>query len=71
MGTSYMFTYFETQDYQIRKIEVSDVDPIYNNWAQEIEVALYTSWVPHKSLAETTAYVEKCIDGWNRNSYRE
>ena len=64
-----MFTYFETQDYRIRKIEVSDVDPIYNNWAQEMEVALYTTWVPHKSLAETTAYVEKCIDGWNRNSY--
>ena len=64
-----MFTYFETREYRIRKIELSDVVPIYENWAQELEVARYTTWIPHKSLIETSAYVEKCLDGWSHGSY--
>ena len=64
-----MFTCFETQDYRIRKIEISDAVPIYENWARKMEVARYTTWLPHKSLVETTAYVEKCIVGWSNDNF--
>ena len=64
-----MFERFETCEFVIRKIEMSDVDSIFRNWAQEIDVARYTTWRIHSSKDETERYVESCIEGWGRENY--
>lgn len=64
-----MFKNFDTEEFHIRKIAIADADAINRNWAQEIEVARYTTWTPHTSLQETRSYVESCLKGWKRNSY--
>ena len=64
-----MFEIFETDEFKIRKIEISDVPLIYKNWAQELEVARYTTWVNHSCEQETQSYVEICLADWARNSY--
>lgn len=64
-----MFEKFETDDFKVRKIEISDAPSIYNNWTQELEVARYTTWVNHSCEKETQSYVEKCIAEWARSSY--
>lgn len=64
-----MFEIFETDEFKIRKIEISDSAAIYKGWAQNLEVARYTTWVTHSSQQETQTYVENCIADWARNSY--
>jgi len=64
-----VFETFETSEFLIRKINVSDVNAIYNNWAREIDVARYTTWVPHESEQVTHDYVESCITAWDKGSY--
>ena len=64
-----MFRYFDTDDFRIRKIDIADSNEIYQNWAQQINVARYTTWMPHKSCQETKDYVENCLKGWHRDNY--
>jgi len=69
MEIKLVFERFETNEFLVRKIEMSDVDSIYENWAQEIDVARYTTWRTHSSKNETSRYVVSCIEGWDRNDY--
>jgi len=64
-----VFEIFETNELLIRKIEISDADVIFDKWAQEIEVARYTTWLTHSSVQDTQQYVKSCVDGWSHNSY--
>jgi len=64
-----VFEIFETNEFLIRKIKISDAAAIYNNWAQEKEVARYTTWVTHDTKQVTLQYVENCINAWAQSSY--
>lgn len=64
-----MFESFKTQNLLIRKIELVDSAKIFENWAQDEDVAQFTTWTPHGSEEETLEYVQSCIEGWSRNSY--
>lgn len=64
-----MFELFETQELVIRKIELIDAIQIFENWAQDEDVARYTTWSPHGSVEETQEYVQGCIDGWSQDAY--
>jgi len=64
-----VFEKFDTDVLLIRKIVITDANSIYDKWAQEIDVARYTTWKTHKSKHETQSYVEQCIKNWDRNSY--
>ncbi len=64
-----MFELFKTDDLVIRRIKLSDAPQIFENWAQDEDVARYTTWFPHSSEEETLRYVESCIDSWNQNNY--
>jgi len=64
-----VFEEFETKEYLVRKIVISDAAAIYANWAHEKDVALYTTWLTHESVEDTLYYVEDCIEAWNHRSY--
>ena len=52
---------FETDRILLRPVTITDVDAIFEVYAQDDEVARYLIWRPHRSRSETRAYVERCI----------
>jgi RimJ/RimL family protein N-acetyltransferase len=52
---------FETARLLLRPVTVADADAIFDNYAQDEEVARYVIWRPHRSRGETQAYVERCV----------
>ena len=69
MEAKLVFEKFETNEYLIRKIILSDSVSIYENWAQERDVALYTTWMPHRSEQDTHRYVDASLEAWHHGSY--
>lgn len=45
-----------------------DAAQIFANYAQDSEVTRYLIWRPHKSVEETTGFVERSIQGWKDGS---
>lgn len=43
----------ETPRLSLRPFQVSDDEPMYNNWASDPEVTRYLTWKPHPDLDET------------------
>ena len=52
---------FETARLLLRPVAVADADAIFDNYAQDQEVARYVIWRPHRNRGETQAYVEHCV----------
>lgn len=59
---------FETRRLVLRPAVNEDAAKIFANYAQDSEVTKYLIWRPHKSVEETTAFVERCIQGWKDRS---
>jgi RimJ/RimL family protein N-acetyltransferase len=52
---------FETARLLLRPVAASDVDAIFETYAQDEEVTRCLIWRPHRSRAETRTYVERCM----------
>jgi RimJ/RimL family protein N-acetyltransferase len=52
---------FETDRLLLRPVTITDIDAIFEGYAQDGEVTRYLIWRPHRSRSETRAYVERCI----------
>lgn len=48
----------------LRLPELSDAEAIFTGYGQDPEVARYLIWRPHRSLADTEAFLTGCIDAW-------
>lgn len=59
----------ETTRLMLRPPLIEDAGQIFSNYAQNSEVTKYLIWRPHKDVAETKAFVERCIRGWKEGSY--
>lgn len=55
---------FDTQRLVLRPPELADADAIFRNYASDQEVTRFLMWRPHKSVAETTEFLQSCVDGW-------
>ena len=55
---------FETQRLILRLPVTEDAVMIFKQYAQDLEVAKYTGWRPHKSIEETHAFVSRCLSVW-------
>ena len=44
-----------------RPITPADAEPIFDGYAKDPEVTRYLTWTPHCSLADTEAYIARCI----------
>lgn len=47
---------------------MDDAEAIFHGYARDPEVTRFLSWVPHKSMADTRAYLRDCIDCWRDQS---
>lgn len=54
----------ETQRLRLRKPRPADAEVIFREYASDPEVTKYVSWKAHRSAAETRAYVQTCLAGW-------
>ena len=52
---------FETDRLLLRPVTITDIDAIFEGYAQDGEVTRYLIWRPHRSRSEARAYVERCI----------
>ncbi len=52
---------FHTARLILRPIALADAAPIFTSYAQDREVTRYLTWRPHRSVAETEAYVAACL----------
>jgi ribosomal-protein-alanine N-acetyltransferase len=52
---------FETERLIMRPIARGDGLAIFAGYAQDLEVVRYLSWRPHRRLAETESYIDRCL----------
>lgn len=54
----------QTERLCLRQPVTEDAVSIFKQYAQDLEVAKYTGWQPHKSAKETDEFVSRCILTW-------
>ena len=59
---------FETARYHLRRVEVDDAEAIFDSYATDIEVTRFLGWKPHRSLADTSAFLEIAAAEWDVGS---
>lgn len=47
----------ETKRLILRKIEISDLEQVYNNWCSDPKVTKYVTWDMHKNIEQTKEYI--------------
>lgn len=64
-----MIQEFTTENFLVRPIRLDDASLVFEHWAQEIDIAKYMTWKPHKDVEETELFIESCLDGWQNNDF--
>lgn len=57
----------ETRRLILRRFTMTDVLPMYENWASDPEVTRYLTWPPHSSTAVTAMVMTDWVDGYERD----
>jgi ribosomal-protein-alanine N-acetyltransferase len=52
---------FDSERVVLRPIAVGDAEAIFSEYAQDPEVVRFLIWRPHRSLADTEAYIAGCL----------
>ena len=52
---------FQTARLVLRPIVSADADPIFDGYAQDVEVTRFVTWRPHRSRGDTDAFIDLCI----------
>jgi len=52
---------FQTARLVLRPIVRADADAIFDGYAQDVEVARFVIWRPHRSRSDTDAFIDLCI----------
>ena len=47
----------ETKRLILRKLEISDLEQVYNNWCSDPKVTKYVTWDMHKNIEQTKEYI--------------
>ena len=55
----------ETERLLLRRNIAGDAQAIFREYAQDAEVTRYLPWMPHKSVAETQAFMQRCREVWD------
>ncbi len=51
-----------TKRFYLRKFKMADAQVMFNNWANDIEVTKYLTWLPHKDVEVTKAYLKYLVE---------
>lgn len=66
MTTSYCLPdKFETARYHLRRVKMDDAQAIFDSYATDPEVTRFLGWMPHQSVADTTAFLEIAASEWD------
>jgi len=61
----------KTERLTLRPLRAEDAGAMYRNWTWDERVARYCRWYPHRSIEETKAYLQMCLDQYSdRYDYR-
>jgi len=60
---------FQTARLVFRPIAPADARPIFDAYAQDREASRFLTWRPHQRLAETEAYVARCMAATAARTY--
>lgn len=60
---------FQTARLNLRPIAPVDAGPIFDGYAQDVEVTRYLTWRPHTRIAETEAYVAHRVAATSSRTY--
>ncbi|CAN7227755.1 GNAT family N-acetyltransferase [Rhizobacter sp. LjRoot28] len=55
----------QTNRLLFRQPVAADARALYDSYTQDLDVARFMVWRPHTSLAETEAFIERCLEGWD------
>lgn len=55
---------FETDRYHLRQVKLDDAQAIFDSYASDAEVSRFLGWTPHRSVTETTAFLEIAAAEW-------
>ena len=48
----------ETKRLILRKLEISDLEQVYNNWCSDPKVSKYVTWDMHENIEQTKEYIK-------------
>lgn len=48
----------ETERLILRKLEISDLEQVYNNWCSDQKVSKYVTWDMHENIEQTKEYIK-------------
>ncbi len=54
----------DTPRLRLRLPEIADAQAIFDQYAQDAEVARYLIWQPHKSMQETIQFLKRVLASW-------
>lgn len=46
----------------LRKVKLSDIEPVFNNWANDPEVTKYLTWLPHHDIGVTEMVIKDWLE---------
>lgn len=52
---------FETRRLILRPVEADDAEAVFEGFAQDPAVSRYLIWRPHSSIAESHAFIARCL----------
>ncbi len=58
----------ETARLHLRPPRMEDASAIFDQYAQDAAVARYLTWRPHQDIAETQAFLRRCLAVWQDGS---
>jgi RimJ/RimL family protein N-acetyltransferase len=59
---------FETPRLRLRAPVPNDAVPVFEQYAQDADVAKYMTWKPHSHISETHDFLNRCIAVWQDGS---
>ena len=57
----------ETERLILRKLEISDLEQVYNNWCSDPKVSKYVTWDMHKNIEQTKEYINFKLDLYKKD----
>ena len=59
----------ETERLILRRLEVSDADAMFKNWASDPEVTKFLTWPTHTNVEETESVLESWVSQYEEDTY--
>ncbi len=59
---------FETARLLLRPPTMEDAAAIFQQYAQDAQVAKYMTWRPHDAIQTTREFLERCLAGWEKET---